>query len=79
MPSHSDRPDSCNRAKRDARLERREPHRCPSPPFSEPCSCELLSAEKQSQCSQTGLFSSLNKNKHYFPSKELGKEEILHL
>lgn len=80
LPNHVDRPDSCNTAKREARLEREEPHHCPvavlQPSLLREFLCKLLSGEKHSQGSQTGLFSRLNKNLHYFPSKELEKSCI---
>lgn len=59
LPNHRDKPDSCNTARRDARLERQEHSRVllQFSIFSEQLPCKLLSAEKHCQCSQAGLFS----------------------
>lgn len=77
-PNHVDRPDSYKRARRDARWEREEPHHC-TLALSMPVQPSLLraalmqTAEKHSQGSQTGLFSSLNKKLPLFPIQGIGK------
>lgn len=74
LPNHVDRPDSCNTAKREARLEREEPHHCPvavlmpvQPSLLREFLCKVLSAEKHRKGSQTGLFSRLKKKTTLFP------------